>query len=236
MDKKPSLHEHHRDRLREKVFADPNSINEYEALELILFNAIPRKNTNDIAHKLIDRFGSILAVLAADPEELIEIEGVGKSAACYIATLGKVIERNNDDKLFQKVFNFNDIRQPLIELYYRMEKEVFIVFYLDIRRRIFSRRVVTSNSRSDVEIDIKEFSRQVALTKPSAVIVTHNHPSGIALPSANDDKTTEKIALVLAVNNIEFMDHLIVAGEKIYSYHYDNRLDEIQKRVANKLS
>ena len=229
------MHEHHRDRLRDKIFVDPNSLNDYEALELILFNAIPRKNTNDISHRLLDRFGTISAVLSASPEELMSIDGIGKSAASYLVTLGLVLKRKNDETKFPKVFDFNKIRQPLVEAFMGFSEEVFMAFLLDKRQMILCRKIIYSKNKHRVDIDLTDFSRQVAITKPEYVVIAHNHTSGHCQPSEDDDKATEKICLALALNGATLLDHIIVAGEKVYSYYYDRRLDIIRNKVELKL-
>ena len=229
-------HEHHRDRLREKVFIEPNSLNDYEILERILFNAIPRKNTNDVAHRLIDAFGSLSATLLAPPEDLVKIEGVGKSTASYIAMLGIILERNLDKKSdFPKVFSLADITTPLVNAFKRLTEEVFIVFFLDKNNEIVSRRYFYSKSKFKVDIDLKEFTKYLNLVKPEYVVITHNHPSGSCVPSDDDDNATEKICMICALHSVGLLDHIIVSGEDYYSYYYEHRLDYIRNNVELKL-
>ena len=230
------MHEHHRDRLRERFMENPNSLNEHELMELILFSAIPRKNTNDTAHRLIDRFGSVKDVLNASPHELMDIEGVGNNAAAFIVCLGKIINRQINDNRFPKVFDYNDIRQPLIEAFAGYSEEVFMAFFLDKKQNIQSRKIIYGKSAYKVDIDLKDFSRQIVLCKPAYVAVAHNHLSGYSQPSSDDDNATEKLCMVCALNGAALIDHIIVAGDKVYSYYYDHRLDIIRKKVEQKLS
>jgi len=230
------MHEHHRDRLREKLLIEPETVNDYEILEVILFNAIPRKNTNDIAHRLIDRFGSVIDVFKASPHELMEVEGVGKNTAVYLSTLGLVLGRKTEDEIFPKVFEFNRIRQPLIEAFSGYNDEVFMAFFLDKKQNILSKRIIHGESKYKVDLDLKQFSRQIVLIKPTYVAIAHNHLSEHCQPSASDDDATEKICLLCALNGVTLIDHIIIAGTKAYSYYYDQRLDVIRKRVELKLS
>lgn len=230
------MHEHHRDRLREKLFAEPNSLNEFEILEVILYGAIPRKNTNDIAHRLIERFGSVGNVLKASIHELTEVEGVGKNTASFIVCLGLILSRKLEDERFPKVFSFNDIREPLIKAFSGYTEEVFMAFFLDKKQNIISRKIIYGSDTIKVDIDLKDFSRQVVLSKPAYVVIAHNHLSGKYQPSASDDKATEKICMVCALNGASLIDHIIVAGDKVYSYYYDKRLDIIRKNVELKLT
>lgn len=230
------MHEHHRDRLRDKVFVNVNSLNEYEMLELILFNAMPRKNTNDIAHRLIDEFGSTYAVLNASVEELMRIEGVGKTISSYLVTLGVVLKKCQDEESkFPTVFSFNDIRQPLIDAFRSYTEEVFMAFFLTKRNKIFARKTIYGNSQVKVDIDLTDLSKQVLLAKPAAVVIAHNHLNDCCYPSEDDDKATEKICMVLSLAGVPLLDHIIVSGENTYSYYYDKRLDKIRNIVELKL-
>ena len=229
------MHEHHRDRLRQKLLDDKNVLNEYEVMELLLFSAIPRKNTNDIAHRLIDRFGSVLSVLKATPDELMLIEGIGKNAASFLTCLGMIVTREEDRGAFPKFFEFSAVRPALIEAFTGYKEEIMMVFFLDHKRKILSRRLLTSGSTSRVDIDLTEISRRIVLAKPAYVAVAHNHPGGSYRLSFDDDVATEKLCMVCALNNASFIDHIIVADENVYSYHYDGRLDLIRERVEDRL-
>ena len=220
------MHEHHRDRLREKAVKDISLLNEYELMELILFGCIPRKNTNDIAHRLIDEFGSIKAVFAANPEMLSRIEGVGITTAAHIAALSRVMGQVDEIKdIFPKKFEFKTVRAPLIEYYAPFKEEVFIAFFLDKRQNVISHKMILGHQTYQVEIDLGELSRQILLLKPAFVVVAHNHTSGNPTPSEADDAATERIALVTKLNGAALLDHIIVAKDKVYSYHFDNRLE-----------
>ncbi len=230
------MHEHHRDRLRDKVFVNVEALNEYEKLELILFNAMPRKNTNDIAHRLIDEFGSTYNVLNSSIEQLIRIQGVGKTISSYLVTLGAVLKqcKKADDK-FPPVFSFNDVKEPLINAYKDFNEEAFMVFFLDKNNMIFERKIIHGNSRVKVDIDLTELSKQVLMSKPAAMIIAHNHLNGVCFPSDDDDNATEKIIMVLMLAGVPLLDHIIVSGNEVYSYYYDGRLDKIRNIVDSKL-
>ena len=229
------MHEHHRDRLRDKIFVNPDALNDYEVLELILFNAIPRKNTNDISHRLLDRFGSIEAVFSAPPEQLLQVEGVGEKTACFLVALGMVFNRNKEKNEFPKIFSFNDVCQPLIKAFQGFTEEAFMAFFLDKRHNVIARKVIYSASKYAVEIDLTDLSKQLVLTHPTFVVIAHNHTSNNCLPSADDDNATEKICMVCALTGTTLLDHIIVAGEKVYSYYYSDKLESIRKQVELKL-
>ncbi len=230
------MHEHHRDRLRDKVFVNVEALNEYEKLELILFNAMPRKNTNDIAHRLIDEFGSTYNVLNSTIEQLMRIKGVGKIISSYLVTLGTVLKqcRPGDDN-FPPIFSFNDVKEPLINAFKAFNEEAFMVFFLDKNNKIFERKTIHGNSKVKVDIDLTELSKQVLMSKPAALIVAHNHLNGVCFPSDDDDNATEKIIMVLMLAGVPLLDHIIVSGNDVYSYYYEGRLDKIRNVVDIKL-
>ena len=231
------MHEHHRDRLREKAVKDVSLLNDYEILELILFGVVPRRNTNDTAHRLIDEFGSLEAVFAAKPEMLMCIEGVGKTVAAHIAAinsvLSAVVERED---AFPKTFTFTDVRQPLIKFFRNMKEEALLVFYLDKNQKIISRHSIYGHKSYEVDIDLNEFSRMILINKPAYIVVVHNHLSGNVSPSGEDDSATQKFAAAALLNGASLIDHIIVSKDKIYSYYYDRRLDAIVEKARKAIS
>ena len=229
------MHEHHRDRLRDKIFVNPDALNDYEVLELILFNAIPRKNTNDISHRLLDRFGSIDAVLSAPAEQLMQVDGVGEKTACFLVSIGIVLNRRCEKSEFPKIFSFNDVCKPLIKAFKDYTEEAFMAFFLDKRHNVIARKVIYSASKYKVDIDLTDFSKQIVLAHPSFIVIAHNHTSNSCMPSEEDDNATEKICMVCALTGSTLLDHIIVAGEKVYSYYYSDRLESIRKKVELKL-
>ncbi len=228
------LHEHHRDRLREKVFFAPTSLNDYELLEVILFNAIPRKNTNDIAHRLIDKFGTLSAVFKADAAALLSVEGVGKNTAAYLAVLGEVMRRNETDELGRSIFDMTYTQELFKKFFSATDKETMIVFFLDKKQHIDSRKYFSDNDEQHVDIDLSELAQQVAILKPASVAFVHNHPSGSATPSADDDDATEKFFMLLSMHGVALFDHIIVAKNGVFSYQHTGRLKAIVKRVESK--
>lgn len=230
------MHDHHRDRLRDKVLINIDALSEYEILELLLFNALPRKNTNDIAHRLIDEFGSTAAVLNATVEQLVRVKGVGKQISSYLNTLGRVLNKIKDyDDGYPEVFSFNDIRDPLIRQFEGYTEEAFMAFFLDKYNKIFMRRTIHGEAKK-VDIDLKDLSNQIFVAKPHAIVIAHNHLNGCVFPSPDDDSATEKIAMVLSLANVPLLDHIIVSGGNVYSYYYDGRLDTIRSAVRKKLN
>ena len=119
---------------REKFLKNPNALNKHELLELLLFYAIPRKNVNPLAHVLLDKFGSISAILNATSSELQSIEGMGESTTAFLTTLGKLLEIVSEEEIKDdlKLFNLENVKKYLIKFFANYDKEVFYAFFLFI--------------------------------------------------------------------------------------------------------
>ena len=227
------MHTNHRNRLREKALKNIDALNDYELLELILFSAKPRVNTNDTAHLLLEAFGSIKGVLEADPKSLAEIQGVGPQTASYITTLNQVIKRYSDvkDKAKMQIFSYNTFKPKLIELFKPCTTEVFVAYFLNKNLEVVGKHAVGNLSTVEVVINLEKIAKLVVLNKPHAVVIAHNHLSGINQPSHNDDVTTEKLMLLLDLNGVQLVDHIIVTKDTAFSYFHSGRLDQIKQKL-----
>ena len=233
---KENVHENHRQRLREKFLKNPDALNKHELLELLLFYAIPRKNVNPLAHLLLDKFGSVNGVLSASANELMTVDGMGESTSAYITTLGKLLEVVSEEEIQEglKLFNLENVKKYLVKFFSNYDKEVFYAFFLSKTEKVIAKVSYTSDKVDEINFLLSEFSRSFASIKPYAVVVAHNHPSGNPEPSKKDDSATEKMYLMFSLNGVKLYDHVIVAGNKIYSYNSDGRLAQIASSVNSK--
>ena len=235
---KDNVHENHRQRLRDKFLTNPNSLNKHEILELLLFYAIPRKNVNPLAHVLLDKFGSISSVLNADANELKSVEGMGDSTTAFITILGKLLQVVAEEEIQDdvKLFNLENVKKYLIKFFSNYDKEVFYAFFLSKTEKVIAKVSYTSDKVDEINFLLSEFSRSFAHIKPHAVVIAHNHPSGNPEPSKKDDSATEKMYLMFSLNGVQLYDHVIVAGNKFYSYNSDGRLRKIAESVNSKFN
>ena len=228
-----NVHENHRQRLRDRFAQSPESLNKHELLELLLFYAIPRKNVNPLAHTLIDKFGTINGVLSASVEDLKTVEGVGEGTASFLTTVGKFIDvvsmENVGDEI--KLYNLDSVKRYLVKFFSGYDKEVFFAFFLSKNNKIIAKNSYTSGKTDEISILLSEFTRSFATIKPHAVVIAHNHPSGNPEPSANDDYSTEKMYLMFSLSGVKFYDHVIIGGNKLYSYRADGRMEKIAKSI-----
>lgn len=229
------MHEGHRERMLKKLLSN-SDLSDHELLEILLFYAIPRKNVNELAHSILNSFGDIRKVFAADGAALKSIEGVGDRTAAFLITIGKCM-RVCEEKGFKTLpkFSYEDFKKPLIAAFKPFTEEKFVAFYLDACGNTVLRKIFSSHSSSFVEIDTRELVKGVLLTEPKSVVVCHNHLSGDVSPSYSDDKATRQIYAALRFHGVRLSDHIIVCGEKTYSYNSDGKLlkiiDEIEQII-----
>ncbi|MBQ3234932.1 MAG: hypothetical protein IJA97_02110 [Clostridia bacterium] len=236
MPTKENVHAGHRERLREKFNTGKELFKEHELLELLLGYSIARKDTNALAHNLISRFGSLNGVLSAPTELLKQVDGVGERTASLISLVGYVSTLNQKEKKEKtKLNNIATVKELAIELFKGLDHEVFYMFYLDQQKRILGSTLLDDGNIEKVGLDFDKFTKSILVYKPKSVIVLHNHFAKYPYPSEADDQATAKICAFLNFHKVSLFDHVIVSGEEIYSYFYDNRLQSIKQHIKDKL-
>lgn len=221
------MHEGHRQRIIEKL-GSPDSLQDHELLEILLFNAIPRKNTNEIGHMLLDKFGTLSGVLGASVDQLKEIEGIGASTAAYLRIVGLFCERTGNQ--FERVCA-SDYASflPYLQKKHRSRKEeVTEIYCLDKKDEIVGIETYTTGHEDATTLPSGALSQLFFLYKPVSIVVVHNHPKGPAAPSSDDDTATAKIFLECVLNGVRLYDHIIVASGSEYSYRMDGRISELR--------
>ena len=225
-----NLHEGHRQRLIKKFINNPNSFSEHELLEVLLFYAIPRINTNDIAHRLIRTFGSLQKVLSASEKELLTVDGIGKKTAVQIMLVGAIANTVSlQVKPKTPLKSLSKVKEMVFEYFAGLCDEKFLLILLDNRYKEITKIEFCDQHVDRVSAEIPEIANVLALHRPSYAIIAHNHPSGNVEPSLSDDLTTQKINLLCNVHNVVLIDHIIVSDKQVYSYYDKDRLSKIKK-------
>ena len=226
------MHEGHRSRLYQKL-KDGDNLFEHEILEMLLFNAYPRKNTNPIAHALLERFPSISAVLSADIDSLQTVPGVGEQVALYLRCVGLCIEKSNDAQCFA-VFTTRGDFYKFIRMRMRgLSNEVLEFYFLDKNGKLTRIVPFTSHKADKVAVPPEEIIKLISVNRPYGLVMAHNHPNGIPQPSAVDDNFTKQCQLICSMNNVQLYDHVIYAGDDdIYSYFDSGKLDVIAREFS----
>jgi DNA repair protein RadC len=217
---KENLHAGHRKRKREQfLLHGMDAFSTHEALELLLFYALPRVDTNALAHVLLKRFGSLEAVLTAPVEELTRVEGVGEGAAILLRLVPEIYKRSQLEKrrLGQHIPDSDAAAEYLITYFWNMQEEMVVLLNLDERQRVQGCHVIGSGNGSASSFQMRELVQRVLSDKASFVYLAHNHPSGVALPSRADDVTTQLVRSALHTIGVTLLDHIIFAGSDFTS-------------------
>ena len=207
-----NIHAGHRARLKEKYRAHGlESFTDIEALELLLFYAIPRANTNELAHALLDRFHSFRGVLEAEQSELERVPGVGPNAATLLRLVTDLNSRYQRAASVRgtQIRSSSDAGAFLQPQFAYRSEERSVLLCLDTAGRVIECRALAEGSSAMVGLSARELVDFVLRDKAARVILAHNHVSGVALPSAADVEATARIYRMLQMIGVELVDHLV---------------------------
>ena len=209
-----SIHDGHREKMRKRYLAGGlEPFADHEALELLLYYAIPRRDVNPVAHALMERYGSLSAVLAAPVEDLKNVEGIGESAAVLLSLVPKIAKKARlADASQETVLSTTErVGDFLLERFAGEQHEVVYQLCLDRKGKLLTCKRLTEGSVASADLDIRKIVENAILCQASAVVLAHNHPSGVALPSQEDYAATDRVQAALATIGVELADHIIVA-------------------------
>ena len=214
------IHDGHREKLRRR-FLDGglDTFADHEALELLLFYAIPRRDTNELAHRLMEHYGTLDAVLTAPLEELTQISGIGENAAALIRLVPRLAQKARLSAAAREIVLSDAERmgEYLLERFRGEKNEVIYQLCLDRKGKLIVCRRLNEGSVDSSELNIRRLVENALLSSASMVVLAHNHPSGIALPSPEDYVTTDRVEEALRVVGVQLVDHIIVADDDYVS-------------------
>ncbi len=217
-----SEHEGHRDRLRERFLRDGNMTGfaPHEALELLLTYAIPRKDVNPIAHRLLDHFGSLHAVLEARQEELTEVKEIGPNTAMLIRMLLPLFRLYENDRLAERktLSSDREARDFCASLFKGVTDERFYLVSLDARLKIIATQVISEGTVDEVAVYPRQVLGLLLRQNAQGAILTHNHPGQNAEPSREDIEMTQLLSDVMDKVGIRLYDHVICGTDGTYSF------------------
>ena len=217
---KENVHKNHRSRVRATIRkTGVGSIPDINLLEYLLFYSIPRKDTNEIAHKLLETFGSLNGVLNASYDQLLEVEGMGENSALLISLIPGICRRYVESGEGKKI-NLSepeDVVNYIKTKYYGEKKEIFYMICLDALGNLINCCKLGEGNSETVLLD-KRFVLETAFrNKADTVIFAHNHPKGVAAPSKADVDTTSEFVSIFRKVGVRLADHIIVAGNDTFS-------------------
>lgn len=219
---KGGVHNHygHRKRLRERFFKEGlGNFQNHEKLEFLLGYAIPRRNVNEIAHRLISRFGGFSKVLDASVEDLMKVGGITESTATLISSIPQFAKAYRLDKWKTKpnLANTFTAGKFITELFVGSKYEEAYVICLDNMGNLINYEKITEGTINETPLYPRLVVEVAIRNKANKVIISHNHPSGTLEPSWSDRNITGKIKSALENIDITLMDHIIVGGEHFTS-------------------
>jgi len=223
------MHEGHRQRLLQRYLdSGLEGFAEHEVLELLLFYALPRVDTNPAAHRLIERFGSLAGVLEADPQELMQVEGIGERAAAFLTMFPDLLRAYEKSRLGVRpiIRTIKDACDYARTLLFGKPYEQFYVVWLNTQGRVIHSERLSEGSVTESPVYVNKVAAAALRHRAAKGFIAHNHPGGNAQPSRADIETTQAVLRALSMLGIELIDHIIVSDETTFSFQADSLMGE----------
>ena len=240
MEEKENAHKKHRSRLKTKVKNHGLECLAYhEILEYLLTYTIPRKDTNPIAHNLIERFGSFANVIDANYFDLLKVDGIGPESALFLNSMFQLMEVYNKNKLETKVTILNSTTacvQFFRDFYSIKNNEFMVLACLGKNKKVLKTYVYKGKDETEINFDLKQIANNINDNGVKSVVLYHTHPNGSVEPSYSDYQTTQRIVNVCMINGIDFDDHIILNETEHFSFNHHNKLDELKNKYFSLVS
>jgi DNA repair protein RadC len=214
------MHDGHRQRMKERFLKEGlDNFDEIQVLEFLLFYCIPQGDTNPLAHRLLDQFGSLAQVLEAPISELRKVEGIGPHTATMmhlITSLSRyyMVNRYAHNNILDTT---ESCGQYLIPYFFGRRNETVFLLCLDAKCKMLCCKEIGEGSVNSAGVPVRRIVETALNANATTVVLAHNHPSGIALPSSEDVQTTHRVAAALDTVDIILADHIIVADDDFVS-------------------
>lgn len=215
-----SIHEGHRQRIKNRFRSEGlDNFDEVHVLELLLCYCVPRKDTNPLAHALLEHFGSLSRVMEASVEEMEKVPGVGENISTFLSLITAVgryylVNRSSSAVILNSIEQYGEF---LVPYFFGRRNEAVFLLCLDAKRKVLCCREVGEGDVNSASISVRRIVEMALGANASMVILAHNHPGGIALPSSEDLRTTRRIGRALFAVDIMLVDHVIVAEDDFTS-------------------
>lgn len=213
-------HDGHRNRLRQKFLTHGMDVlQDHEVLELLLFYALPRKDTNQLARDLLNHFGSISAVLEAPLSELKKIGGIGENAAVLLRLITPLSRRYLLSRTEQGVClsSTRNCGEYLLPYFFGATEEMVYILCLDAKCKVLACRLLETGTVNSARVPLRKAAEIAMACNASSVVLAHNHTSGLALPSKADVDATLQLKKTLEPLEIAVIDHIVIADNDFVS-------------------
>ena len=210
-----SVHDGHRQRLKERFLSEGlDNFTDVQVLELLLFYCIPRQDTNELAHALLNQFGSLSQVLETSPEELKTVKGIGDNAALFlnlIPAVGRFYDVDRTMRSDEPLLTTDACGQYLLSKFRGRCKETVFLLCLDAKCKVLCCPLIGEGGVNSAGVPVRRVVEAALGANATTVVLAHNHPSGIALPSHEDIVTTRRVAAALSSVDVTLADHVVIA-------------------------
>lgn len=225
---KKNLHTGHRKRLRQRAI-DNNleDFEEHQVLELLLTFVIPQKDTNPLAHELINEFGSLAGVLNASSHDLMSIKGISEYSADFLTLLKYFFKKFRQSKLknLKKITNTKQSVELCVAELADLPVENVFVACIDNSNNLVTKKIISTGFNNEATVPVRKIIDMCIRTRTSNIIIAHNHPNGNHEPSGSDDNVVKSLALTLSLSGIKILDSVIIGIDGYYSYKLSNKLE-----------
>ena len=221
-----SIHEGHRARVRQRYIEEGlDGFKEHEVLELLLFYCLSRKDTNELAHRLLDEFGSLPAVMSANPAQLSRVSGIGNGAAAFLSFINdfnRYIQVRKKESESSALPTLDACGEYLSPKFLGRRNEVVYMICLDSKCKVLGCKLLGEGSVNSAAVPIRRIVEHALNMNASTVVLAHNHPSGVALPSVEDVQTTRVLANALHAVDVLLADHMVFSDDEFISMCQSN--------------
>ncbi len=217
----------HRERVRRRFLDEGlDGFKDYEALEMLLFYAVPRQDTKVIAKRLIDQFGSLQAVFHTPPERLMQEAGLTEATAALIAMLPQLARKIEEQQAQEnaRIRSTLDAGRDVIAMFRSRQDESVRILCLNASGKVVRRARIAEGDVNAVHFPIRKLVEEALACKAVSVILAHNHPGGTMAPSQEDLDATKAAKAALETVGIRLLDHLIVSGDNYCSLREEGYL------------
>ena len=226
-----SLHEGHRQRVKTRYLSEGlDAFADHQILEMLLFYSIPMKDTNELAHKMISEFGSLAILFEADPQDIKKRCGVSESTAILISLIPSLTRRYLKSKWGEKPVLSSSAKagEYVISLFAGRIYEAFYLICLDSQHRVNSAALVHEGTINEAPVYPRLIVETALRHQANSVVLAHNHPGGTFQASEADIEVTKRIVTALASISIHVNDHIIVCGDRYFSFAENSMLNCIK--------
>ena len=245
--KNDNPHVGHRKRLRNQVLESGlDSLHEHQVLEYLLTFVLPQKDTNVIAHDLINHFGGFCHVFEASVNELKQVKGVGEVVAYFLYSFRDFFYyyQKSKNKVKTTISSYGEAKAYVANFLSNKPYEELYMICIDAKNKVVGSKMISRGTVNNVDVSLRGVTEALIKYNVSNFILAHNHPAGRCVPSLADDILTRAIYLTSKLNNSKMLDHIIIGEDETYSYFHDTKkmedynkyyIDVVSGKDPNKL-